>query len=285
MEMKTEEKKKPEISILMCVYNPTEETQLRAAVCSMIQQTFSDWEMLLYDDGSDAVHQQMIQKAASMDPRIRYIRSEKNHGLAYGLNVCLEQTNGRYIARMDADDRSKPERLQKMYDFLEEHTEYGWVGSNTALFDKTEVYGRREMPEVPKATDFLKYSPYIHPSVVFRKSVLFCGGKYKNLHRGEDYELFMRLHAQGYQGYNLQELLFEYREDQNTYKHRKYCYQIEEVKIRLCGFKRMHILNVTTFYYVIKPLLTGLVPDRILMKLKPHVRKEMYVERYAESKS
>ena len=282
--MKKKETQKPEISILMCVYNPEREKEFRQAISSMVKQTFSDWEMLLYDDGSDIRYQSKIQ-AMCTDSRIRYIRGNDNRGLAYGLNICIQQARGRYIARMDADDISCAERLEKLYDFLEEHREYQWAGCNTILFDEKSEYGRREMPEIPKPTDFLNYSPYIHPSVMFRKEVLMeCGG-YKNLRRGEDYELFMRLHAQGYQGYNLQELLFKYREDKNTYKHRKYRYQIEEVKIRLCGFKNMHVLKLSTFYYVIKPLITGLIPNNFLIKLKPHVRKEMYVERYAESKS
>ena len=281
--MGTEEN--PKISILLCVYKPAGETEFRQAVCSMIRQTFRDWEMLLYDDGSEERYQRIIRKTASMDSRIRYIRGNENRGLSHGLNACLKQARGQYIARMDADDISHPERLEKLYDFLQKHKEYQWAGSNTLLFDEKGTYGKREMPKIPKSADFLKYSPYIHPAVMFRKSILLKTGGYKMLHRGEDYELFMRLHVQGYQGYNLQELLFKYREDENTYKHRKYRYQMEEVKIRLHGFKEMKILKVSTFYYVIKPLLIGLVPYPLLMKLKPYVRKEMYVERYAESKS
>ena len=283
--MKKEEKTNPEISVLMCVYNPESELGFQQAVCSMIHQTFSDWEMLIYDDGSEKKYQSYITQAEKSDRRIRVIRGEKNHGLAYGLNICLKEAKGRYIARMDADDRSRPERLQKLYDFLEKNETYDWAGSNTALINKNGKWGSRKMPEIPQAKDFLRYSPYIHPSVMFRKDILLSCGGYRELYRGEDYELFMRLQAQGYQGYNLQEELFEYREDENTYKHRKYKYQIEEVKIRFCGFRSMHILKVSTLHYVIKPLVTGLIPDSLLRKLKPHVRKEMYVERYAESKS
>ena len=283
--MKTEEKTNPEISIVMCVYNPSDETQFRQAVRSMIEQTFSDWEMLLYDDGSEEVCQPLLQQIAKTDLRIRLIRGNENRGLAHGLNVCLRFARGRYIARMDADDVSWPERLEHLHEFLQTHSAYQWAGCNTALIDRNGKWGSRKMPEVPQAKDFLNYSPYIHPSVLFRKEVLIACGGYQELRRGEDYELFMRLHAQGYQGYNLQEELFAYREDRNTYQHRKYKYQIEEVKIRFCGFRDMHILKASTLYYVIKPLLTGLIPDQLLMKVKPHVRKEMYVERYAESKT
>lgn len=286
--MKREEKKKmaapsskePLISVLMCVYNPADERQLLQAVNSIIHQTYKHWEMLLYDDGSDERYRKQIQDVAALDPRIHYISGQENRGLAYGLNVCLSQAKGIYIARMDADDISDTMRFQKMIAFLQRHPEYQWVGCNTALIDGKGRWGNRTMPEIPTAVDFLKYSPYIHPAVMFRKNVLVACHGYRISRRGEDYELFMRLHAKGYRGYNLQEELFFYREDRNTYHHRKYLYQIEEVGIRFRGFRSLKILKPTTFFYVIKPLMTGIVPYSILFRLKKTIRKEMHVERY-----
>ena len=273
-------RKEPLISVIMCVYNPEDEAQLMSAVRSIIQQKYSHWELLLYNDGSDPEYLAQIQRAVSLDERIRYIEGKENHGLAYGLNVCLAQARGKYVARMDGDDISAPLRFRKMCEFLETHPEYQWVGCNTALINENERWGDRKMPRIPKAEDFLKYSPYVHPAVIFRKEVLAACHGYKISRRGEDYELFMRLHSKGYQGYNLQEELFFYREDQNTYHHRKYQYQIEEVGIRFRGFRSLKILKLSTFFYVIKPLLTGLLPYSILNRLKMKLRKEMHVERY-----
>ena len=104
--------------------------QFQQAVRSIINQTFQQWEMLIYDDGSDERYIPVIEKTAKLDKRIRLIRNEKNHGLAYGLNECLKQAKGRYIARMDDDDISMPDRLEKLYGFLENHREYQWAGSN-----------------------------------------------------------------------------------------------------------------------------------------------------------
>lgn len=273
-------KKEPLISVIMCVYNPEDKAQLMSAVRSIIQQKYSHWELLLYNDGSDSEYLAQIQRAVSLDERIRYIEGKENHGLAYGLNVCLAQASGKYVARMDGDDISAPLRFRKMCEFLETHPEYQWVGCNTALINENGRWGDRKMPRIPKAEDFLKYSPYVHPAVIFRKEVLAVCHGYKISRRGEDYELFMRLHSKGYQGYNLQEELFFYREDQNTYHHRKYQYQIEEVGIRFRGFRSLKILKLSTFFYVIKPLLTGLLPYSILNRLKMKLRKEMHVERY-----
>lgn len=269
----------------MSVYNPRNEAYLLQAVLSIVNQTFQDWEMILYDDGSKEPYRTMIADMAAIDSRIRYLRGETNMGLARALNYCWPMAEGKYIARMDADDISKPDRLRKMYEFLENHPEYDWVGCNTELINETEVWGLREMPQIPEKEDFLNYSPYIHPSVVFRKQVLAEHGGYKPSGRGEDYELFMRLHALGRRGYNLQEILFQYREDTDTYRHRKYKYQIEEVGIRKTGFRQLGILNRNTWSYMIKPLIVGLIPNGLQMRLKVLVRKEMHVERLNRSKA
>lgn len=133
---------------------------------------------MIYDDGSDQKGQAVIQRAADMDPRVRCIRGEKNMGLGYGLNQCIRQAKGRYIARMDGDDIAKPQRLEKQYAFLETHPQYQWVGSNAELIDQNGVWGFLKMPEEPKARDFLPCSPYIHPSVLFRKETLVQAGGY-----------------------------------------------------------------------------------------------------------
>lgn len=266
----------------MGVYNPKQPEYLLQAVQSIIGQTFQDWEMLIYDDGSDKKYIPVIRKAAELDPRIRLIRCEKNHGLAYALNQCIKQARGKYIARMDDDDISKPERLEKIYDFLEIHREYQWAGTNSDLIDEKGVWGRGTMQEIPEKEDYLPYSPYIHPSVVFRKKILDRIKGYKvasDTMRCEDYELFMRLYENGYRGYNLQEPLFQYREDDNAYKKRKYCYRIREMKIRYQGFKKLGILSIRTLPYVVKPVVTGLIPHKTIKYLRKYGKREAYVQR------
>lgn len=247
------------VSVILGVYNPKEE-DLNKAVRSIIEQTFKEWELILYDDGSEKGAAERIRKLSQLDERIRWIRNEKNHGLAYALNQCMKLAEGKYIARMDADDLSKPERLEKQYRFLEGHPEFLWVGTNAGLFDRKGVWGCERMPEVPISEDFLKYSPYIHPSVMFRKKELRQNGYRvsKLTRRCEDYELFMRLHAQGFKGYNLQENLFLYREEKESYKKRKIRFRVYEMMIRYQGFKRLHILTPATMPYVLRPLAGGL---------------------------
>ncbi len=263
-----------EISVIMGVYNPKNQERFFYAVKSVVQQTFQSWEMILYDDGSDEAYKKSIEWAASLDDRIFLIRSEKNRGLAYALNQCIRKASGRYIARMDDDDIARKDRLEKQFRFLELHPQYQWVGSNAELIDKRGVWGCRKVPEIPGKKDFLFTSPYIHPSVMFHKRVLKENGGYNtsgDFLFCEDYELFMRLHRKGLQGYNLQEMLLQYTEDYAAHKKRTYRRRIREMKVRYRGFKQLGILNKITFYHVFRPLMVGAVPAL----LRHYIKKTM----------
>ena len=251
---------KPVISIIMGTYNP-EIAHLSRAVQSLTDQSFRNWELFIVDDGSDDNLSSEIRKAAETDERIRFIRESSNTGLAHALNRAIRKARGKYIARMDDDDISLPDRLQEEMDFLDTHPEFDWVGCAADLFDDTGVWGKASRPEKPVCLSFLHSSPFIHPSVMFRKSVLTDAGGYceeKAAARCEDYELFMRLYASGKRGYNLQKTLFQYREDSLLLRRSlKYC--CCEMLIRMRGFRAMHILSWKTVPYVFKPVLAGAV--------------------------
>ena len=254
------------ISVIIGTYNPKEE-QLTKAVRSIMEQTFTDWELILYDDGSAPEAAGIIRRTADLDGRIRCVRNERNHGLAYALDQCIKLSAGTYIARMDDDDVSLPRRLEKQVRFLEQHPEYDWVGSVAALLDETGIWRTETMPEKPEKKDFLRYSPYIHPSVMFRREAVWGRNAYISAdvtRRCEDYELFMRLHMQGKRGYNLQESLLLYREDQNSYVRRSIDNRLNEMHIRYRGFKRMGILKPSTAVYVFRPLAGAVLPNGLL---------------------
>ena len=263
----------PGISVLLCVHNP-DKKELYQAVQSVIVQTFEDWEMILYDDGSDEAYEVFIYEISCLDARIRYVRNPVHHSLAYGLNQSLKIAAGEYAARMDADDISAPERFCRQLAFLESHRRYLWVGSNIALINaQGEIWGERHYPATPENRDFLKYSPYAHPAVMFRrKELLEFGGYFKgeSACRGEDYELFMRLHGAGARGFNLQEILLHYRETESSYGRRKLRFQLQEAGIRFTGFRRMGIVTPKVFVYVIKPVVVWMAPKK--MKLAIHKR-------------
>lgn len=265
------------VSVIMSSCNPKDTRNLIRAVRSVIGQSYRNWELILIDDGSQKKYAEIIRKVSSLDQRIHYIRNESNKGLAFSLNRGIRLAKGKYIARMDDDDYSRKDRLQKQVEFLNNYPQYQWVGSNALLKDKNEIWGCRKMPVIPGKKHFLRYSPYIHPSVMFRKRPVFAKEGYsisKAFTQCEDYELFLRLYEQGYRGYNLQEPLIIYHEDKHSYEKRKYGRRIREAKLRQHHFKKLKINPFYRSLFVIKPLLVGCIPGTIQHRIrKNEVRK------------
>lgn len=275
------------VSVIMGIYNQWSQEILLEAVNSILQQSLKDFEFIIYDDGSDPMAAKYIRSLADLDERIVLIGSEINHGLAFSLNACIDHAKGKYIARMDADDIAMPHRLQRQVDFLEEHPEYMWCGTNAKVFDETGVWCERKMPEQPGEEDYLRFSPYIHPTVVYRAEVFSNMEGYlvsRETLRCEDYEIFMRLCRAGYQGYNIQESLFLYRENQNSYQRRKFKFRLNEAAIRYRNFRAMHILFPIGWCYVLRPVLAGIIPKRMLSLFKRRIeQKSQVVEKSYES--
>ena len=282
------EKKQPVISVIMSVYNQKNFRYLNDAVMSILRQTFSDFEFIIYNDGSDDEILKQLQKYTESDSRILLINNPVNQGLAYSLNACIDVARGKYLARMDDDDICDVRRLQVQYDYLEKHPAAAFIGCNAALIDDDSVWGHRCMPEKPNRKDFLKFSPYIHPTVMIRRSVLEQGNIYNTSRetlRCEDYELFMRLEEAGYRGYNIQQELFCYREDYNSYQKRKLKYRLAEIQIRYQNFKKLKMLTPLGMLYALRPLASAMVPSGLILYAKKyHSRQEMKNEEQNEKK-
>jgi len=282
------EKKQPVISVIMSVYNQKNFRYLNDAVMSILRQTFSDFEFIIYNDGSDDEILKQLQKYTESDSRILLINNPVNQGLAYSLNACIDVARGKYLARMDDDDICDVRRLQVQYDYLEKHQAAAFIGCNAALTDDDGVWGHRCMPEKPNRKDFLKFSPYIHPTVMIRRSVLEQGNTYNTSRetlRCEDYELFMRLEEAGYRGYNIQQELFCYREDYNSYQKRKLKYRLAEIQIRYQNFKKLKMLTPLGMLYALRPLASAMVPSGLILYAKKyHSRQEMKNEEQNEKK-
>lgn len=261
----------PLVSVIMGVFNQWDEKILRESVNSILNQTYSKIEFIIWDDGSHPDAAKLVKKLTDLDPRIIVAGKENNRGLAYSLNECIRLARGKYIARMDADDISNPLRIEKQVLFLETHPEYGWCGTGAELFDEKGVWGKRLMPEIPQVRDYFRYSPYIHPSVMFRAKLFDEDTGYlasEETLRCEDYEIFMNLAGRGQHGYNLQENLFYYRETRDSYKKRKVKFRMNEAKIRYRNYKKMGLLFPVGWIYVLRPIAACLIPAKILELVK-----------------
>ncbi len=261
----------PTVSVIMGVYNQKNEVELMQAVNSILVQTFEDFEFLIYDDGSEGDAAEYVQSLCSLDTRIRVIRNEVNKGLAFSLNQCIHIARGKYLARMDADDISLPNRLEEEVKFLEDHPEYAWVGTNAKVFEHEYIWGTLVMAETPNEYNFLPFSPYIHPSVMFRRELFEAGNGYEvseETLRCEDYELFLRLYLQGLRGYNLQKVLFLYRQGVSSYKKRTWRTRKNEAKIRRKYFPLLKLPKVKRMLYEMRPIVTGFIPYRMIAVYK-----------------
>lgn len=197
------------VSILMPVYNAS--AYLQEAIESIINQTFTDWELIIINDGS-------TDKSAEIckyfnDTRIRYFEHKENCKLIATLNEGIDLCKGQYIARMDADDISMPKRLEKQLAFLENNPDYILVGTNAYVIDQHEkIIGKIINPE---SNNFLQVSllfttPFVHPSIMIRTHIL-KQNKYSTQYiHSEDQELWMRIACLGKIA-NLKSMLFKYR--------------------------------------------------------------------------
>lgn len=264
------------LSVIMGVYNIEHLEVFDSAMTSVLKQTMQDFEFIICDDGSTDCTMQILEKYAEKDTRIRLIQNKENKGLAQALNYCLIVSNSAYIARQDADDISVPIRFEKQLTYLESHSEVGFVGANVILFDEQGHWGMRRFPTEPQKKDFLFTQPFVHGTLMFRRSSLDIVRGYrvaKETRRTEDYDLLMRMYAKNIKGANLQETLYWFMENQASMKRRKYCYRIDETIIRYKGFKSLRLLP-SGLPYVIKPLVVGLIPMKLLYHIKQRIGRD-----------
>ena len=256
------------ISVIMGMYNTPSKEMLSTSLKSILNQTFKDFELIICDDGSSNDCIKWAKEICVGDKRVKFIKNDCNKGLAYTLNHCLEVATGEYIARMDDDDESHLDRFEKQVEFLDEHNEYGLVGSNMNLFDEERgIWGLRKYPEIVKKEDFLYRVAVPHPTIMAHRSAYDIVNGYRDLPetlRVEDYDCFMRMFARGVKMYNFQEPLFNYREDSRCAKKKKYKYRFNEMWVRKNGFKELSINKLKSVPYIVKPLIAGLIPQKII---------------------
>ena len=261
----------PTVSIIMGVYNCKRADLLDKSIHSIINQTYKDWEFIICNDGStDGRTLDLLYQYTQLDSRISVISYEKNNGLACALNKCLEKANGKYIVRQDDDDLSKPQRLTTLFEFAEMHPEYSIIGSIADVTDDNGIWGEYLLKETPQKKDFYWTNPFAHPTVLMKKEDLVSVGGYrvaKETKRQEDYDLFMRMYAAGFKGYNIQEKLYEYRIVNGDKKYRPMRDRVDEAVVRYKGYKCMGNL-LGGVPYVLKPIVIGLIPQQIFKKIK-----------------
>lgn len=163
---------KPKISVVMSTYNRS--AFLPRSIESILNQTFTDFEFIIINDGSPDNSAEILKKYANQDSRIRVITNKQNKGLIYSLNKGLDKAKGKYIARMDDDDVALPTRLEKQYAFMEKNKEFTVVGSWIANPDnnrKWPFHSETDHEKI-KVMMYLNKVPISHPASFLRRSFL-----------------------------------------------------------------------------------------------------------------
>ncbi|TNJ40966.1 glycosyltransferase [Phaeobacter sp. B1627] len=202
----------PKVTVLMPVYNVG--IHLHAAAKSILTQTFTDFEFIVVDDGSEDGSPELIERMA--DPRIHLIRAPHG-GLVAALNLGMSHAKGEYLARMDADDIAHPERLALQVTHLDERPDIGLVCSNVTIIDgEGNVTGKQVEPNctAEALVEGLLYQrrmkPIIHPSVMMRREVFETLGGYRDFKSAEDRDFWLRA-SDSYRFSRLNQALLSYR--------------------------------------------------------------------------
>jgi glycosyltransferase involved in cell wall biosynthesis len=275
--------KLPIITVLMPVYNGA--TYLNDAIDSILNQTFSDFQFLIIDDGSTDDSVKIIKSYD--DYRIRVVKNKNNLGQSATLNKGLELARGKYIARMDQDDISMPERLKKQFEFMENKSDIDVCGSWIQLMGKYDGIVELETDSERIKINLLTNQNLAHPAVMIRKSTLV---KYELSYNptftiGNDYDLWVRMFD--YCSFaNLPEPLLKFRMHDNQYS--KILWEQNEVetnriltnllkKIGIHPDDSDLIIHKKLFTgYGIGSLLTGEVFKYLMRLRKSNLRKNIY---------
>ncbi len=199
----------PFISVILPVYNA--QPFLKEAIESILNQSYSNFEFIIINDGSTDDSEKTILQFN--DSRIKYFY-QQNKGLGATLNIGLSLCTGKYIARQDQDDISYPDRFKKQIDFLEKNPTMVLLGTRAKILteNSTEIkYHKHATHSADLKFDLLFDNPFVHSSVIFKKSIIDEVGIYtidRNLY--EDYDLWSRMALNG-EVANLPDILLDYR--------------------------------------------------------------------------
>lgn len=211
----------PTISVVMSIYNEPEEW-LKDSIESILHQTFTNLEFIIVNDNPGReLNGSLVRRYMDIDSRIRLIENADNIGLTCSLNKAFKEAHGTYIARMDGDDISLPERLETQFRFMEAHPDIGVCGSWVQFFGNIRLLSQK-VNKVPLTTRQIKsalpfYNPIIHPTSFFRKSVIdpfepLYDEKYRS---AQDYLLWEKLLNHTIDLANIENVLLRYRVSEN----------------------------------------------------------------------
>lgn len=204
----------PFLTVIMPVYNG--QAYLNAAIDTVLNQTFKNFELIIIDDGSTDNSEEIIRQYT--DPRIRFLKNDKNRGVAYTRSRGLTEAKGDYLAWMDCDDLISPEKFEKQLQFLQENPDIGICGTWWVRFGegRPRVLKSPTDPEIIKAS--LLFYPAINPATAMMRMSYVNQFNLKYDHRlliAEDYDFYFEASFH-FPMQNIGEVLYSYRASETS---------------------------------------------------------------------
>lgn len=256
----------------MGIYNC--ESTLTEALDSLYNQTYKDFKIVLCDDGSTDSTFDVAANYAKNHDNIVLIRNEKNRGLNFTLNRCLELADTELIARMDGDDISMPDRFEVEVLFLDQHPEYAVVSTPCTYFDQDGVFREAHGKGEVKKEHFLRRSPVSHAPCMARTEAFKAVGGYTvddRLLRVEDYHLWFKLFAAGFRLYQMPQSKYLMRDNRDAVRRRNWKNRRNEFYVKHIGYR---MIGLPWYYqiYALEPIILYLLPPSLYKYL--HKRKK-----------
>lgn len=251
----------------MGIYNCAD--TLPQAIDSILAQTYTNWQLILCDDCStDNTYDIAKSYQEKFPEKIVLIRNEVNKRLAFSLNHCLEYATGEFIARMDGDDLSVPERFEKQVEFLNTHPEYDLVGTAMQRFNNEN--GLADVVPSVQSPDYYTLKnqiPFHHATIMARREVYDTLEGYTvcdRTARCEDYDLWFKFFKAGFKGQNLKEPLYQVREDMAAIRRRTAKSRMDGLKTTWHGYKLLGYPKIWLVRPTVDAVFKSLVPYKFI---------------------
>ncbi|MFT6985485.1 MAG: glycosyltransferase involved in cell wall biosynthesis [Psychromonas sp.] len=261
------------VAVIMSVYRSDSLEYLKDAINSILTQTFNKLTLFIYRDGAVPIEiDEYLSCIRSKNGNVILLISEQNSGLANALNKLIDTVvldgSFSYVARMDSDDISRPERLIKQVDFFVNNQDIDVCGTSCREFGATYALDEKHLPKTHE--ELLDFSvtrcPFIHPSVMFRSSVFTDGNRYPtDTAFTEDMALWFNLLKKGYRFGNINEVLLDYRLNENTIERRKGIDKaLSEVRIRTSNMFALGKFSLRNVVLIYSRILFHLLPSSLV---------------------
>ncbi|MDT2671921.1 glycosyltransferase family 2 protein [Enterococcus dongliensis] len=262
------------VTIIVTVYNG--ENTIVSTVKSIIEQTYTNIEIIIVDDYSKDNTWKIINEIAKGDSRVKIYKNNKK-GRAQALNFAINKSSGRYIANIDADDLSHPDRIMRQIEFFEKYNHYGFISTDALIIFNDDIpkwdneirrgdeFNFTEMSEEIKWSNNITHSSIMVDTKVIDKNTFRYN---EDLTRVLDYDLWITLYIQGYRLAKLHEKLVAKRIHINqSYESKNRIVYLKTIRsMQLYRFKK-HLAIRERLLIEIK-FLYGLLPQKIRMKMK-----------------